>query len=231
MILLGSITNALGIVLGGAVGLVIHKLLQKGIPERFSTIIMQGLSLCVLYIAFDGMLDGSKTMVTIFSMVLGTIIGEWLDIDGWLERLSGKVEKRFAKGGDSSFSQGFMTTTLLFCVGTMAIKGSLDSGINCDHAILFAKSMMDSISACIFASSLGVGVLFSSVPVLVYQGAITLLATVAAPFLSEVVIAEMNTVGSLLLFGLSLNILGVTKLKLMNYIPAMFLPIILCLFM
>ena len=149
----------------------------------------------------------------------------------WLARLSGKVEKRFAGEGDSGFAQGFMTTPLLFCVGTMAVKGSLDSGINGDHAILYAKSMMDSISACIFASSLGAGVLFSSVPVLIYQGSITLLATVAAPFLGEAVIAEMNTVGSLLLFGLSLNILGVTNLKLMNYIPAMFLPIIFCLFM
>lgn len=231
MILLGSIANALGIAAGGAVGLLICKLMRRGIPERFSTIIMQGLSLCVLYIAFDGVLDGSKTMVTIFSMVLGTIIGEWMDIDGWLNRFSVKVEKRFAGGGNSNFAQGFMTTTLLFCVGTMAIKGSLDSGMNGDHAILYAKSVMDSISACIFASSLGVGVLFSGIPVFLYQGTITLLATVAAPFLGEAVIAEMNTVGSLLLFGLSLNILGVTNLKLMNFLPAMFLPIIFCLFM
>ena len=231
MIMMGTIVNALGVLLGGAVGLVIHKLLHRGIPERFSEIIMKGIGLCVVYIAFGGILDGSNALITIFSMVLGVIIGEWLDIDGRVQKLSEKLEKRFAKDGDSSFSQGFMTATLLFCVGTMAIKGSLDSGISCDHATLYAKSMMDTISACVFASSLGVGVLFSSVPVLIYQGTITLLATVAAPFLSEVVIAEMNTVGSLLLFGLALNLLNVTKLKLMNYIPAMFLPIIFCLFM
>ncbi len=230
MILLGSIVNVLAILLGGGIGLLIHRLGQK-IPERFSERIMQGLGLCVLYIAADGLLDGSKTLVTIFSMVLGALLGEWLDLDGWLERLSGKVERRFSRAEDHRFSQGLMSTTLLFCVGAMAIKGALDSGLNGSHALLYTKALMDGTGACIFASSMGVGVLFSSVPVFLYQGAISILATVAAPFLSETVIAEMNTVGSLLLIGLSMNMLGVTKLKLMNYVPAMFLPIILCLFL
>lgn len=230
MILLGSIVNVLGILAGGGVGLLIHKLGRR-IPECFSAIVMQGLGLCVLYIAADGLLDGSKTLVTIFSMVVGALLGEWLDLDGWLERLSGSVERRFAKSGDGGFAQGLMTATLLFCVGAMAIKGALDSGLTGDHSILYTKSIMDCLSACIFASGLGLGVLFSSVPVFLYQGTISLLATVAAPFLSEAVIAEMNTVGSLLLVGLSLNLLGVTKLKLMNFVPAMFLPILFCLFL
>ena len=124
-----------------------------------------------------------------------------------------------------------MAATLLFCVGTMAIKGSLDGGLRGDHATLYAKSVMDTISACIFSSTLGFGVLFSVVPVILYQGAITLLASVAGPYLGDAVIAEMNTVGSLLLLGLSLDLLGIAHLKLMNYIPAMFLPILLCLFL
>lgn len=152
MILLGSIVNVLAILLGGGVGLLIHRLGQK-IPERFSERIMQGLGLCVLYIAADGLLDGSKTLVTIFSMVLGALLGEWLDIDGWLER-------RFARAGDHRFSQGLMSTTLLFCVGAMAIKGALDSGLNGSHALLYTKALMDGTGACIFASSMGVGVLF-----------------------------------------------------------------------
>ena len=231
MILTGTVVNALGILAGGGVGLLIHKLLHRGIPERFTDAIIKGIALAVIYIAFGGILDGSHALVTIFSLVIGAVIGEWIDIDGRIQTLSTKLEGRFAKGNDSTFSQGFMTATLLFCVGTMAIKGSLDSGLINDHATLYAKSIMDTISACLFASSLGVGVLFSSAAVFIYQGSITLLATVAAPFLSDVVIAEMNTVGSLLLFGLSLNLLGVTKLKLMNYIPAMFLPVLFCLFL
>ena len=231
MILTGTIVNALGILAGGGVGLLIHKLMHRGIPQRFSDAIIKAISLAVIYIAFGGILDGSHALVTIFSLVTGAVIGEWIDIDGRIQNLSTKLERRFAKGDDNTFSQGFMTATLLFCVGTMAIKGSLDSGLINDHATLYAKSIMDTISACLFASSLGVGVLFSSAAVFIYQGSITLLATIAAPFLSDLVIAEMNTVGSLLLFGLSLNLLGVTKLKLMNYIPAMFLPILFCLFL
>lgn len=232
MILLGSIVNALGILAGGAVGLLIHRLLHKGIPERFSQMIMKGLGLCTVCIAFEHLLDGSNTLITILSMVLGAIIGEWLDLDGKLTRLSSTLENKLSKDGSSgSFAQGFFSTTLLFCVGTMAITGALEGGLMNEHSILFAKTTMDTVAALIFASSMGIGVLFSSVPVFLYQGTIALLAAVAKPYLGDAVIAEMNTVGSLLLFALSLDMLGVLKLKLMNYIPAMFIPIILCLFM
>lgn len=231
MILTGTIVNALGILAGGGAGLLVHRLLHRGIPERFSDRIMKGIGLCTLYIAAGGLLDGSKTIVTILSLVLGAILGEWLDLDGKLAKLSGRLERAFSQNAGGSFPQGFMTATLLFCVGTMAIKGALDSGLLGNHDILLAKSAMDTISAMIFASTLGVGVLFSSLPVLLYQGTITLLATVARPFLGDAVIAEMNTVGSLLLLGLSLDLLGIQRLKLMNYIPAMFLPILLCLFL
>lgn len=231
MVLTGSIVNFLGILLGGGVGLLIHRLMKKGIPERFSDIIMKGIGLCVLAIAFDGILAGENPMITIFATVIGAVIGEWIDLDGKLHALSGKLEQKFARGSDSLFAKGFMTATLLFCVGTMAIKGSLDSGLLGNHDILIAKSVMDTVAALVFASSLGVGVLFSAVPTFLYQGTITLLATVAQPFLGADVIAEMNTIGSLLLFALSLDLLGVCRLKLMNYIPAMFMPILLCLFM
>lgn len=231
MMLTGTLVNAAGILLGGGAGLLVRRLMRRGVPERFSDIVMKGIGLCTIYIAATGLLDGSKSLVTILSVVIGAVLGEWLDLDGKIRALSEKLEKKFSRQGDSSFAQGFMAATLLFCVGTMAIKGSLDGGLRGDHATLYAKSVMDTISACIFSSTLGFGVLFSVVPVVLYQGAITLLAAVAGPYLGDAVIAEMNTVGSLLLLGLSLDLLGIAHLKLMNYIPAMFLPILLCLFL
>ena len=231
MMLTGTLVNAAGILLGGGAGLLVRRLMRRGVPERFSDIVMKGIGLCTIYIAATGLLDGSKSLVTILSVVIGAVLGEWLDLDGKIRALSEKLEKKFSRQGDSSFAQGFMAATLLFCVGTMAIKGSLDGGLRGDHATLYAKSVMDTISACIFSSTLGFGVLFSVVPVIIYQGAITLLASVAGPYLGDAVIAEMNTVGSLLLLGLSLDLLGIAHLKLMNYIPAMFLPILLCLFL
>lgn len=231
MMLTGTLVNAAGILLGGGAGLLVRRLMRRGVPERFSDIVMKGIGLCTIYIAATGLLDGSKSLVMILSVVIGAVLGEWLDLDGKIRALSEKLEKKFSRQGDSSFAQGFMAATLLFCVGTMAIKGSLDGGLRGDHATLYAKSVMDTISACIFSSTLGFGVLFSVVPVVLYQGAITLLASVAGPYLGDAVIAEMNTVGSLLLLGLSLDLLRIAHLKLMNYIPAMFLPILLCLFL
>lgn len=231
MMLTGTLVNAAGILLGGGAGLLVRRLMRRGVPERFSDIVMKGIGLCTIYIAATGLLDGSKSLVMILSVVIGAVLGEWLDLDGKIRALSEKLEKKFSRQGDSSFAQGFMAAMLLFCVGTMAIKGSLDGGLRGDHATLYAKSVMDTISACIFSSTLGFGVLFSVVPVILYQGAITLLASVAGPYLGDAVIAEMNTVGSLLLLGLSLDLLGIAHLKLMNYIPAMFLPILLCLFL
>ena len=227
MILYGTIVNVIGVLGGGLVGLFIHKLMNNGIPTRYSDRIMQGIGLCTIYIAAGSLLDGSKTLVTVLSMVLGAVIGELLDLDGRITRIGQKLEAKFGGSGQGSFVQGFLSATLLFCVGTMAILGSLDAGLRNDHATLLAKSVIDTISACIFASTLGLGVLFSAVPLFLYQGGITLLSSVVGPYLTEGVIAEMNTVGSLLLLGLSLDLLGIKKLKLMNYIPAIFLPILL----
>ena len=231
MILTGTIVNALGVLAGGGLGLLIHRLMHKGIPERYSDLVMKGIGLCTVYIAFSHLLDGSKTLVTILSMVLGALLGEFLDLDGKIQALSKVMERKFSRSSGGNFAQGFLSATLLFCVGTMAITGSLESGLSNQHSILYAKSTMDTVAGLIFASSLGIGVLFSVVPLFIYQGGITLLASVARPYLGDAVIAEMNTVGSLLLFGLSLDLLGIKHLKLMNYVPAMFLPILLCLFM
>ena len=154
MMLLGTIVNVAGVLVGGGGGLLLHHFLHKGIPERFSDRIMKGIGLCTVYIAASSLLDGSKTLVTILSMVLGAIVGELIDLDGKIQKVSRAVEKRFSGGGSGdNFSRGLLSATLLFCVGTMAIQGSLDSGLTGDHSILLSKSMMDTIAALIFASA------------------------------------------------------------------------------
>ena len=224
--MIGTLVNTLAAVVGGLLG----SLLKKGIPERFADLVQKGLALCVLYIGIKGSLVGTNTLVTILSLVLGAILGELLNIDGAIERLGAWAQRKLSKGG-SRLGEGFVTASLLFCVGSMAVVGSLQSGLTGNHETIFTKSMLDFVSAIILASSLGLGVCLSGAFVLVYQGAIVLLARWAAPILSDYVVAEMSCAGSLLIVALGLNMLGITKLKVGNLLPAMFLPIILCLFM
>lgn len=224
--MIGAIVNTLAAVVGGLLG----SLLKKGIPERFADLVQKGLALCVLYIGIKGSLVGTNTLVTILSLVLGAILGELMNIDGAIERLGAWAQRKLSKGG-SRLGEGFVTASLLFCVGSMAVVGSLQSGLTGNHETIFTKSMLDFVSAIILASTLGLGVCLSGVFVLVYQGAIVLLARWAAPILSDYVVAEMSCAGSLLIVALGLNMLGITKLKVANLLPAMFLPIILCLFM
>ncbi len=220
--MLGTIVNAAAILAGGAIGL----LLKKGLSQRMSDIIMSGLALCVIYIGIDGCLEGANALIPVISIVLGAIIGTLLDLQGCLERLGQSIQRRFAGADESStFAKGLVTASLLFCVGAMAMVGSLQSGLAGDHSTLFTKALIDGISALIFSASLGVGVLFSAVFVFVYQGAITLLAQVLAPVFCDGAIAEMTCVGSLLIIGIGLNMLGVTKLRLMNYVPGVFVAI------
>lgn len=223
--MLGTWVNVATVLLGGTIGL----LIKKGLSDKMSDALMKGLALCTLTIGISGALKGQDTLKLILSMVAGTLIGEALDLDGKVHRLGDWVEKRFSKGtGKTSIAEGFVTASLLFCVGAMTIVGSLQSGLTGDHTMLFTKSLLDFVSSMIFASSLGVGVLFSAAFVLAFQGSITLLAGVVSPFMGELAIAEMTCVGSVLIIGLGLNMLGLTKLKIMNHLPAIFLPILLC---
>ena len=226
--LTGSIVNALAIFAGCTVGV----LLGRFLPEQFGSAVEKGVALCVLYIGVEGMLAGSNTLVTILSMVLGIILGELLRLDDRIHALGGWVERRFAGGGSkSSVSEGFVNASLLFCVGAMAVMGALDSGLTGDHSTLYAKSTLDGITSIVYGSTMGVGVALSGVAVFLYQGLITLGASFLQPYLTEVVIAEMKCVGSLLIIALSFNMLGMTKIKVMNYVPAVFFPILLCRFM
>ena len=228
MMLLGSLVNMLASFAGCFVGVT----LGRFIPERFNSAIEKGIALCVFYIGLDGVLAGSDTLVAILSMVLGVILGELLNLDGRIHALGDWVERRFAKKqSKTSISEGFVNASLLFCVGAMAIMGALDSGLTGDHSTLYAKALLDGIISVVYASTLGIGVALSAIPIFLYQGAIALGASFLAPYLTEAVILEMKCVGSLLIIGLSFNMLGMTKIKVMNYVPAVFLPILLCRFL
>ena len=226
--LTGSLVNGLAIVAGCFAGVLFGRL----IPEHLGTAIEKGLALCVLYIGVDGMLAGNNTLVAIVSMALGAILGELLDLDGRIRALGDWLERRFAHGSaQGSISRGFVNSALLFCVGAMAIMGALDSGLTGDHSTLYAKAIIDGIIAIVYGSTMGVGVALSGVAVFLYQGLIALGASFLAPLLSSDIIAEMKCVGSILILALSLNMLGLTKLKVMNYVPAVFFPILLCRFL
>ncbi len=227
--MLGTIVNAIAILVGGTIGLV----LKKGIPERVSGGIMQGLGLVVIYIGISGMLKGQNALIATISIVVGGAIGMILDFDGHFNHFVGGLEQKLASkmGSDSKFSEAFITTTLLYCVGAMAVVGSLNSGLTGNHEVLFTKSILDGVSAIIFASTLGAGVLLSAIPLFLYQGAITLLAQTLAPVLSDAAVAEMTCVGSLLILAIGLNLLKVTKIKVLDFILAIFIPIGLVLFM
>lgn len=228
MILTGTIVNSLTIIAGTVAGL----LLGKFIPDRFNDAISKGIALCVLYIGVDGMLAGENALISILSIVLGVILGELLRLDDRIRSLGDWVERRFAgKHTKGSISEGFVSASLLFCVGAMAIMGALDSGLLRDHSTLYAKSTLDGITSIVYSSTMGVGVALSAIPIFLYQGAIALGASFIEPFLTPVVIAEMKCVGSILIVGLSLNLLGLTKIKVMNYVPAVFLPLLLCRFL
>ncbi len=224
--LLGTLVNVAAIVVGSLVGL----LLKKGLPERISAILNTAVGLCVAYIGIEGCLSGDNMLVAVLSMVIGAVLGELLDLDGKLNRLGQTVQNRFSKGkdGESTVAQSFVSASLLFCVGAMAIVGSLQSGISGDHNTLYVKSVLDGISSIVFATTLGGGVILSIVPLFLYQGAIALLAQFIAPYLSDAVIAETTCVGSLLILALALNILKITKIKVANLLPAVLLPIALC---
>lgn len=225
--MLGTIVNTIAVIIGGSIGI----LLKRGLPEKISDTVMKGLALSTLYIGISGALKGQNTMVLIISIVIGAIIGEAVDLDDKLNSLGNFIERKFKyKNKNTSIAEGLVTASLLFCVGAMAVVGSLQSGLTGNNEMLFTKSILDFVAAIIFASSLGVGVIFSSIFIFMYQGTLTLLAQFISPYLGEIVIAEMTCVGSLLIIALALNMMKVSRFKVMNYVPAIFLPIIIYLF-
>lgn len=224
MSLLGVIVNVITVILGSCIGL----LFKKGIPEKVSTATMIGLGACTLYIGISGSLCGENVLIVIASVVLGVISGTLLNIDGAINKLAKSVEERFKKDGQNvSIAEGLVTATLLFCVGSMTVTGSIQAGLTGDNSVLITKATHDLVSSMMLASSLGVGVLLASVSVFAIQGGLVLLAGLIAPFMSMSAINEMTCAGSILIIMIGTNLMGITKIKVADFLPAIILaPII-----
>ena len=227
MVLLGSLVNGAVVVVCGLLG----ALIGGALPERISKTVMNGMALCIVFIGIDGALAGDNALITIISVAVGALIGEALDFDKWLNRFGNFLQRKLVKNSNSSFGEGFITATLLICVGAWAITGAMDAGIRSDHTSFYAKAVVDGVSCFIMATTLGYGVALSGVVLFVYQGGLALASTLVEPYLTTPVVNELTCVGSLLIIAIGLNMLGLTKIKVVNILPAVFIPIILCRFM
>lgn len=229
--LVGTLVNTASVIVGALIGLLLGNIL----PERLRDTVMKGLGLCTLFVGISGMLESTNALIAIISMAAGAVIGELCDLDGHLNRFAAGLEKKIKRGreGGPSLAEGFVTASLVFCVGAMTIVGALNDGLTGNHEMLFTKATLDFVSSIIFASSMGLGVMLSAAAVFTIQGGIACLASLVAPILQQNpnTVPEMTVVGSILIVGISLNLLGIAKLKIMNYVPAIFLPILLCSFM
>ena len=226
MSFVGVLVNTGTVIVGSLLGL----LFRKGIPQRISSAVMIGLGLCTLYIGIDGALEGENVLIVIAAMVLGGIVGTLLDIDGAINRLGGWVETRFrhGEGEGSTVAQGFVTASLLFCVGAMTVNGAIEAGVKGDDTIFITKATLDFFSSMMLTAGLGLGVMLSAAFVLVFQGLLVLLAGVIAPVLTPFAVAEMTCTGSLIMLGIGLNLIGIAKVKVADYLPGILFAPILC---
>lgn len=248
MILLGTVINALSVVVGALLGVLVSKLLAKS-PRlvNLPQVALKSISLCVIFLGIQGAFDSEKPLVLILSLVTGSIIGTIIDLDGALQKLGTTVEKKLVKKPlppqkeifeldeekpQRNVARAFVSTTLACCVGALTIKAAMESGVSngANQTFMYAKIVLDFVTAVVFASSFGYGAALAGIPILVYQGALELLFNLAGPIMSDYMIHEMSASGSIIIIALGLNMLGATKIKIANLIPAMFMPILFCLF-
>lgn len=225
MILTGVLINAAALTAGGVLGTLGGRLM----PEKMKQTVLAATGLVSIGIGISGAIGSSNQLIPILSLVIGSVIGELLHIEDGVTRAGDWLQKRFGKSG--SITEGFVTGSLVFAVGAMAVMGSLESGLKNDHTILMTKSVIDMAGSVAFAGSLGIGVAFSALSILVLEGTVTLLASLLTGVLTDAVITEISVTGSLIIIGVGLNVLGLTKLRIMNMTPALLLPILLCRFM
>jgi len=219
----GSLINAGAIIAGSILGIFLHRTL----PVKYKTALFQGLGLVTLVIGALMAIKTENLMIQVFSIVLGTLIGEWIDFDEKVSRIERLVSSD-SKG--KKFAEGFLTSTLLFCVGSMAILGAIEEGLGNKPTLLLTKSLMDGISSVALSSAFGIGVLFSSIPLLIYQGGLTLLASFFETRLSDHIINELTSTGGILLIGLAFSFLEIKKIKIINMVPALLIVIVLSYF-
>lgn len=222
--LFGTIVNAAAIIFGALLG----KILGRGLPENIKDTVLQGLGLGVILVGATMALETNKIIVVLVSLMLGAVIGEAVGIEKLLEAGGNALERKVsAKGDRGNVAKGFVTGTLIYCVGAMAIMGALESGLSGNHDILYAKSLLDGVMSVVLASTLGIGVAFSALSVFAYQGSITLLAQWVSQFMSDPVIAEVTSTGGVLIVGIGLTILEIKTIKVGNLLPAILVAFVL----
>lgn len=219
--MIGTVVNSIAIIIGGLLGLI----LRKGIREDSRDTLMDGIGLSVMIIGITSGIQSENVLLLVVSIVLGSIIGEIIEIEDRLDFLGNDLQNRIGKS-DSQFSESFVTASLIFCIGAMAVVGSIEAGIHGDHTTLYVKSILDGITSLLLSSTLGVGVLFAAIPVFIYQGIITLLANSAVNLLTPEVITEMSAVGGTLILAIGVNLLGLKKIRIGNMLPGIIIPII-----
>ena len=221
---MGVIINVIAIVIGTTIGL----FLKRGMSEKMSSHIMQGLALITFIIGLKGALVDQDMILLIVSISLGGYLGEMMQLEENIRKFAEWVQDKLSKeGAQNQLAEGFVSAVLIFCVGAMAVMGSLEAGLRNNHGILITKALIDGIASIILTTTKGAGVMLSALAILLYEGGIMVLAQFVAPYLSEEIVYAMSAVGSLLLVALGLNLLELTKIKVMNFLPAMFLPIVL----
>jgi len=219
--MIGTLVNTAAVIVGGTIGL----MLKKNMPERVTTIYFQAVGLFTIAIGISMVVKMEHILIVVGSLAVGSLIGEWINIEAGVERMSKYFKKRFHIGSDK-FSEGLITAFLLFCIGSMTILGTIQEGTGGSSDLLFTKSLMDFFSALLLASAFGFGVIFSAIPLLLFQGALTLLAMYAGSFFTPIIIQGLTSVGGILLIGLGINILEIKKLRIMNMIPSLIMVIL-----
>ncbi|KGA95735.1 membrane protein [Alkalihalobacillus alcalophilus ATCC 27647 = CGMCC 1.3604] len=219
MVLTGTLVNGAAIVVAALIGLTV-----RNIPEQMKTTIMQAIALAVVILGITMGIKSEQFLIVITSLVIGAIIGEIMDLDGYLNRFGLWIERKIGTEREGTVAKAFVTTTLIYVVGAMAVLGALDSGLRGDHSVLFTKSMLDGVSSLLFASTLGIGVAFSAIPVVLYQGTIALFSgqinQYVPPEIMDAFIVEMTATGGIMIIAIGLNILGLLNVKVANLLPS-----------
>lgn len=224
--MIGTLVNFGAVIIGSTIGLIIH----RNLPKRYVKLVFQIMGLFTLVLGFKMAFEGQQLLIMIFSLILGGLLGEVLKIEDWINSLGDRV-KRLTKSKSDTFSEGLITAFLLFCVGSMTIVGAIEEGMGGNPELLLIKSLMDGISSIALTVAFGIGVLFSAIPLLIFQGGLTFLASQAGEFIDPVVITEVTAVGGVILIGLGLNLLEIKKIKVVNLLPAMLIvPLLMELF-
>ncbi|MGZ2368490.1 DUF554 domain-containing protein [Ancylomarina sp. YFZ004] len=224
--MIGTIVNVGAVIIGSAIGLAF----RSRIPKRLFEIVFQAIGLFTICLGLVMAFKANNMLIMVFSLVTGSLLGEWINIEKGTERLSDKIKHKLGKGDDATFSTGMITAFLLFCMGSMSILGCFEEGMGKGANLLFTKSIMDGFSAIALSAAFGIGVMFSSIPLLIYQATLTLLAILFGNIMPDAIINELTGIGGILILGLGITILDIKKIRVLNMLPALLIEVLLCYF-